>query len=93
GYRAYNPALMRFHSPDFMSPFSEAGVNPYAYCLGNTIALRDPTGHDAANQSGRLRRPDENVVPGSSAGGGFGVVDWVMLGVGVVFTIAGAYAT
>ncbi|WKW31403.1 RHS repeat-associated core domain-containing protein [Pseudomonas viridiflava] len=93
GYRAYNPALMRFHSPDFMSPFSEAGVNPYAYCLGNPIALRDPTGHDAANQSGRLRRPDENVVPGSSAGGGFGVVDWVMLGVGVVFTIAGAYAT
>ncbi|MEG1346142.1 MAG: RHS repeat-associated core domain-containing protein, partial [Acidaminococcaceae bacterium] len=26
GYRAYSPALMRFHSPDNLSPFAEGGV-------------------------------------------------------------------
>lgn len=32
GYRAYNPVLMRFHSPDSLSPFAAGGVNPYTYC-------------------------------------------------------------
>ena len=45
GYRAYNPGLMRFHSPDSLSPFGAGGVNPYVYCLGNPIRFRDPTGH------------------------------------------------
>ena len=45
GYRAYNPSLMRFHSPDSMSPFGEGGINPYVYCLGNPIAYADPSGH------------------------------------------------
>ena len=33
GYRAYNPRLMRFHSPDSWSPFGSGGLNPYMYCV------------------------------------------------------------
>ncbi|MBA1231636.1 sugar-binding protein [Pseudomonas viridiflava] len=45
GYRAYNPALMRFHSPDSLSPFGEGGLNGYAYCEGDPVNLVDPDGH------------------------------------------------
>ncbi|WCM51731.1 RHS repeat-associated core domain-containing protein [Pseudomonas sp. WJP1] len=45
GYRAYNPTLMRFNSPDNLSPFSEGGLNPYTYCLGDPVNYSDPTGH------------------------------------------------
>ena len=31
GYRTYNPRLMRFHSPDSLSPFGEGGLNAYMY--------------------------------------------------------------
>lgn len=44
GYRAYNPQLMRFHSPDSMPP-EVAGINPYQYCLGDPVNWRDPSGH------------------------------------------------
>lgn len=44
GYRVFNPILMRFHSPDRLSPFGEGGLNPYAYCVGDPINYRDPTG-------------------------------------------------
>ena len=45
GYRAYNPVLMRFHSPDSWSPFGDGGLNAYAYCLGDPVNRTDGTGH------------------------------------------------
>ncbi|KQQ50860.1 hypothetical protein ASF84_21605 [Pseudomonas sp. Leaf127] len=45
GYRAFNPVLMRFNSPDSLSPFGEGGVNAYAYCAGDPVNRVDPTGH------------------------------------------------
>ncbi|WP_313738417.1 RHS repeat-associated core domain-containing protein [Pseudomonas sp.] len=45
GYRAFNPALLRFNSPDSDSPFKEGGINCYAYCAGDPVNFSDPTGH------------------------------------------------
>ena len=45
GYRAFNPVLMRFNSPDSFSPFGEGGINAYAYCGGDPVNRVDPTGH------------------------------------------------
>jgi RHS repeat-associated protein len=45
GYRAFNPALMRFSRPDSWSPFGQGGLNSYAYCLGDPVNFSDPTGH------------------------------------------------
>lgn len=44
GHRAYDPALMRFHAPDRLSPFDEGGLNAYAYCCGEPINNADPNG-------------------------------------------------
>jgi len=45
GYRAFNPVLMRFNSPDSWSPFGEGGLNAYGYCAGHPVIQSDPTGH------------------------------------------------
>ncbi|MDO7896436.1 RHS repeat-associated core domain-containing protein [Pseudomonas citrulli] len=45
GYRAFNPVLMRFNSPDSFSPFREGGFNAYVYCVGDPVNKQDPTGH------------------------------------------------
>ncbi|WP_256587305.1 RHS repeat-associated core domain-containing protein [Pseudomonas sp. FW300-N1A1] len=45
GYRAFNPVLMRFNSPDSWSPFGEGGLNAYGYCMENPANRTDPTGH------------------------------------------------
>jgi len=44
GHRVYGPALMRFFSPDGLSPFGAGGVNAYAYCSGDPVNLHDPSG-------------------------------------------------
>ncbi|WP_086936707.1 MULTISPECIES: RHS repeat-associated core domain-containing protein [Pseudomonas] len=45
GYRVFNPGLMRFNSPDSLSPFGKGGLNAYTYCDGDPLNRRDPTGH------------------------------------------------
>lgn len=47
GHRVYNPALMRFHNPDRLSPFDRGGLNAYAYCQGDPVNFVDPTGRFA----------------------------------------------
>lgn len=44
GHRAYNPVLMRFLSPDRLSPLGAGGMNAYSYCLGDPINHLDPSG-------------------------------------------------
>lgn len=46
GHRAYNPVLMRFNSPDRLSPFGKGGLNAYAYCGGDPINKVDPSGRE-----------------------------------------------
>jgi RHS repeat-associated protein len=45
GYRAFNPILMRFNSPDSLSPFGLGGLNAYGYCSGDPVNFGDPSGH------------------------------------------------
>jgi len=45
GYRMFSPILMRFLSPDSLSPFDDGGINGYAYCAGDPINNLDPSGH------------------------------------------------
>ncbi|MFG0925681.1 MULTISPECIES: RHS repeat-associated core domain-containing protein [Pseudomonas] len=44
GHRAYSPYLMRFYSPDNLSPFGKGGRNAYAYCEGDPTNNLDPSG-------------------------------------------------
>ncbi|PPA04704.1 sugar-binding protein, partial [Pseudomonas sp. MWU12-2312b] len=84
GYRVYNPGLMRFHSPDSLSPFAEGGVNPYVYCLGNPINLRDPSGHFA-------RGAPPEPLPVFRGSSDVDVALWIGVAVAGVFLAATAY--
>ncbi|MBV4503763.1 RHS repeat-associated core domain-containing protein [Pseudomonas sp. BW13M1] len=44
GHRLYDTRLMRFASPDALSPFGVGGRNAYAYCEGDPINHVDPVG-------------------------------------------------
>jgi len=46
GFRWYDPRLGQFISPDpiVSSAYALGAWNPYVYCLGNPVALADPTG-------------------------------------------------
>lgn len=56
GHRVYNPVLMRFHSPDRLSPFGKGGVNPYAYCQGDPLNYTDPAGEFMVSVSPIIQR-------------------------------------
>ncbi|RMN27149.1 hypothetical protein ALQ62_01812 [Pseudomonas coronafaciens pv. zizaniae] len=63
GYRAFNPVLMRFNSPDSLSPFGEGGLNAYAYCGGDPVNRVDSSGH----MFSRLRRPRSQALSSAPA--------------------------
>lgn len=44
GHRIYRPTLMRFCSPDNLSPFDKGGMNSYAYCGGDPVNYYDASG-------------------------------------------------
>ncbi|MBA1199145.1 RHS repeat-associated core domain-containing protein [Pseudomonas plecoglossicida] len=61
GYRFYSPALSRFYSPDSWSPFGRGGVNAYAYCAGDPVNYKDPTGHIRVHlPNGQIMRVSKN---------------------------------
>lgn len=57
GYRAFNPILMRFNSPDSMSPFDEGGINTYAFNSGDPLNWVDPSGHIPVRMNLKLTKP------------------------------------
>lgn len=63
GYRAYSPVLLRFISPDDLSPFGEGGVNAYAYCAGDPINSVDPTGHMPDRKPKKTTKPRTGAPP------------------------------
>lgn len=44
GHRVYSTCLMRFISPDSLSPFEVGGLSGYAYCEGDPVNFIDPSG-------------------------------------------------
>lgn len=65
GHRLYSPALMRFFSPDKLSPFDAGGMNAYGYCKGDPVNLVDPTGQFAVSRLfGKAARNILNFLTG-----------------------------
>ncbi|WP_248915018.1 RHS repeat-associated core domain-containing protein [Pseudomonas moorei] len=71
GYRTYNFALMRFQSPDSLSPFGAGGVNTYAYCEGEPVLNVDPDGHSILGSLLRILRPTTRQAHKAGAPGSF----------------------
>ncbi|MDU8499746.1 RHS repeat-associated core domain-containing protein [Pseudomonas syringae] len=72
GYRAFNPVLMRFNSPDSLSPFGRGGLNAYAYCQGDPVNRSDSGGHISSHL---LKNMSIKSRPPTSKGGLLGVVN------------------
>ncbi|WP_173890722.1 MULTISPECIES: RHS repeat domain-containing protein [Pseudomonas] len=90
GYRVYNERIRRFHSPDSLTVFDGGDINPYSYCRNDPVNFRDPSGHEGESSSGRRRSPVEDEVP-TYGGGGGNWEGWLMLGVGLIATVAAVF--
>lgn len=55
GYRLLNTPLMRFNSPDELSPFAEGGINAYMYCSGDPVNKSDPSGRAGTGLTAKLK--------------------------------------
>lgn len=65
GYRSYSPALMRFLSPDSLSPFGEGGLAAYGFCGADPINHLDPTGHSPLPSRAKNKSAPKNVIRSS----------------------------
>jgi len=74
GYRAFNPVLMRFNSPDSLSPFGKGGVNAYAYCAGDPVNMVDPKGEFALIARGVSQLASASNSAFRWVGRGFGAI-------------------
>jgi len=92
GYRAYNPTIMRFTSPDALSPFGEGGLNYYGYCQGNPVTFRDPTGQYSIGHYGQNRSREDLEMNKISPKAALGVMGWVGMGLGFLFAAVASVA-
>ncbi|WP_418949188.1 RHS repeat-associated core domain-containing protein [Pseudomonas asiatica] len=66
GYRVYSPRLMRFNSPDSLSPFSAGGINCYCFCRDDPVNHTDPDGHMYKRKTSLGKIPTKPSGSGSS---------------------------
>lgn len=63
GNRAFNPVLMRFNSPDELSPFGDGGINAYAYCGNDPVNRHDPSGNASFPLILKVRKLAQTALP------------------------------